>query len=361
MQNLRLHLLKWRLPSALPTPPRSLALAWATYSLCIVLGFYTSFSTTSVVLAHIVYIVVRERLRVNRVSLMAAAALAVSGAAFLPWALNLARNFEAFQASMKWSSAIVIPRTALVRILSLNVSRTIVDLWPEAEQVEIIPILVAATATALVVVALVFVALRTRRQTSVLVLALVIVPIGMLLIPDLAFGGIRSISGRYMMPAWIGVQLALALLLGTLSTPTDGRAAPRRAITAAVVVIGLISGASNARRVATWPKGVSLHLPEVAAWINRAPATLIVGNEERHNRGNLLALANLLRPGSLVQLVPIGTEMTWTLPPHPGDVYLFCPTDQFRRRLEERSGVRTRLVEGDIFLQLWKVEPPEAP
>jgi hypothetical protein len=44
------------------------------------------------------------------------------------------------------------------------------------------------------------------------------------------------------------------------------------------------------------------------------------------------------------------------LPAHKGDVFLYSPTDQFRRALEKNNQMKTTLVFEDLFLQLWKVE-----
>jgi hypothetical protein len=112
----------------------------------------------------------------------------------------------------------------------------------------------------------------------------------------------------------------------------------------------------HAQQQAPWTKSLSISLPEVAKIINQSASPLIVGNQERHHPGNLFALANLLKPETKMQLVPIALESSWTLPTHRGDVYLYSPTDQFRKALEKNNQVKTRLVAEDLFLQLWKVE-----
>ncbi|MFI5298485.1 MAG: glycosyltransferase family 39 protein [Polyangiales bacterium] len=334
------------------TARRRLWSVWGVYTVCIALGLYTSFTTASVIFVHVLYIVLLERARVTRVSVQCAAALAASGVLFLPWAINMLRQFDAFRASMAWSKVIVIPRSVLLRILSLNVSRTVLDLWPEVDQVTLLAIVVDGLAAALVVAALVYVARRTPRETSLLVLTLVLLPIAMLLVPDLAYGGIRSISGRYMLPAWIGVELALAMFLASQKSDSAWRWVGG----AAVLAIGMVSDVSNSRRVAPWTKSVSVLLPDVARAINAAPAPLVVGNAERHHPGNLLALVDILKPGTRMQLLPIGSEEAWVTPPNAGDVFLYSPTDQFRAQLEAREHVHTRLVMKDIFTELWKVE-----
>lgn len=322
---------------------RQLLTAWASYGLFIVLGLYTSSTTASVIIAHVLTVVIRDRARFLRSSWMCAGTLAIGALFFLPWAMNLLEHFEAFQVSMSWAKVIVIPRGALLRIMAFNTSRTVVDLWHELET----PVAWAAMfgAVALVAWAIAWLIRRAPRDGRLLVLVLMLVPIGMLLVPDLLFGGIRSVSTRYMTPVWIGVEVALAGLL-----------CARGRWLAVVLALGVASGAWSARQEAVWTKGISRGIPEVARQINQSAAPLVVGNMEQHNPGNLLALANLLGPGSRMQFLRAEMEGGYVLPPQSGDVYLFSPIDEFRRGLEAREHVRTRLLYKDLHLTLWKVE-----
>jgi hypothetical protein len=198
----------------------------------------------------------------------------------------------------------------------------------------------------------------------------------MLLLPDLLFGGIRSSNARYLMPVWLAVVAVLAIALDQAlarmsQTMAEDRAsdAPlviwsrqggaRVLLWSAVVCLVALPMATNilhAQQQAPWTKSLSISLPEVAKIINQSASPLIVGNQERHHPGNLFALANLLKPETKMQLVPIALESSWKLPTHRGDVYLYSPTDQFRKALEKNNQVKTRLVAEDLFLQLWKVE-----
>jgi len=336
-----------------PEPPLRRVGAWAPYVLFTTLALYTSFSTASVLLAHALYLAIRERMRPTRVALWFGGALAASGLLFLPWAVTLLRHFEAFQASMAWAETIVVPRRELLALLALNVSRQVVDLWPDLDHLAAIA--VVALAVALVAGAIVSLVRRTPLRTSALALCLIAVPILFLLVPDLLFGGIRSVSARYLVPSWIGVEVALAFLLGS----AFGEDRRWTALAAVVVAAGLASCLLNAKRDVAWTKGISIHLPEVARAVNQSASPLVIANREHHNPGNLLALCNLLAPGTKIW-VWTGGDAT-TLPQNDSDVFLFSPTDPFRRDLERREGVTTRLLVGDLHLQLWKVEPADPP
>lgn len=321
--------------------------AWALYSLITVVSLYTSFTSASVIISQLVYLCFREKLRPTRTAKQAFVALAVAAIAFLPWFLTLLAHFDAFQVSMRWSREIIIPRSALIRILVHNTSRVVLDFWPEV--VDLSAYVATASISALVAWAIVQVVRGSSRASSAMVVLLIFVPISMLLVPDLLFGGIRSISMRYLTPSWIGVVLALAYVL------RDSWRA-----TAVIFAIAVASCANNAPKIAVWTKATSVNLPRVAEEINREPSALLVGNLERHNPGNLMALSVLLKPGTKMQFIDVVMEEHYRLPRQYGTVFLFGSIGDYRHRMEAREHVSSRLLVEDHFLDLRVVDVPPA-
>ena len=350
--------------------------AWLLYGCSLLVAVYTSLSTLSLILVQILYVAIVTRMQWSRTLYGFIVSLSAVGLLCLPWALNLLRNFEAFSASMAWSSVIVIPRTAVLRILSLNVTRNVFDFWPEVVQDQWLPIAASVACVTVIVAACVWVFRHTRRETRLYLLLLLVLPTSMLLLPDLLFGGIRSSNARYLMPVWLAVVAVLAIALDqalTLaaralererSSRGQGVFSSRQGVVGillclAVLFLVALPMATNilhAQQQAPWTKSLSISLPEVAKIINQSTNPLMIGNQERHHPGNLFALANLLKPETKMQLLPIALESSWRLPAHKGDVFLYSPTDQFRRALEKNNQVRSTLVFEDLFLQLWKIE-----
>ena len=350
--------------------------AWLLYGCSLLVAVYTSLSTLSLILVQVLYVAIVTRLQWSRALYGFIVSLSAVGLLCLPWALNLLRNFEAFSASMAWSSVIVIPRTAVLRILSLNVTRNVFDFWPEVVQDQWLPIAASAACVTAIVVACVWVFRHTRRETRLYLLLLLVLPTSMLLLPDLLFGGIRSSNARYLMPVWLAVVAVLAIALDqalTLaaralererSSRGQGVFSSRQGVVGillclavlCLVALPMATNILHAQQQAPWTKSLSISLPEVAKIINQSTNPLMIGNQERHHPGNLFALANLLKPETKMQLLPIALESSWSLPAHKGDVYLYSPTDQFRHTLEKNNQVKTILVFEDLFLQLWKIE-----
>ena len=350
--------------------------AWMLYGCSLLVAVYTSLSTLSLILVQVLYVGIVTRLQWSRTLHGFIVSLSAVGLLCLPWALSLLRNFEAFSASMAWSSVIVIPRTAVLRILSLNVTRNVFDFWPEVEQDQWLPMIASAACVTVIVAACVWVFRHTRRETRLYLLLLLVLPTSMLLLPDLLFGGIRSSNARYLMPVWLAVVAVLAIALDQAlrlaaralererSSRGQGVFSSRQGVVGillclavlCLVALPMATNILHAQQQAPWTKSLSISLPEVAKIINQSANPLMIGNQERHHPGNLFALANLLKPETKMQLLPIALESSWRLPAHKGDVYLYSPTDQFRHTLEKNNQVKTILVFEDLFLQLWKVE-----
>lgn len=323
---------------------RKWALDWGTFALLTALSLYTAFSAAAVIFGQVLTICLRERMHLTRVSLSAAGAMGVAALLFLPWAVVLYARLEAFEASMAWSRDIVIPRTELLALLASNLTRPTIDLWPEAQGLVWLGV---GAALLLWVAATVALVRRVPGRRALLPLCVAIVPLLLLLGPDLQFGGIRSISARYLTPTLLVGLVAIAGLTGR------DAARWRTGLLAIVIGAGLLSCAHNARLSTVWTKGVSIHLPVAAEHINRSTSPLVIGNRERHNPGNLLALSALLHAGASVQFLAM-QDPTPPLPTGFDAIYLFSPTPTYLEDLETLQGVTPRLLHHDLHMELYQ-------
>ncbi len=325
--------------------------AWTLCTFFTALALYTSLATATVILSQAVFILFREKFQINKITVMSAVALSLGVILFSPWAFALALRWEAFQISMAWSKMIIIPNSSLLSILALNVSRTILDFWPDYQGTT--SFVAVGLASILVITAIVFLILRAPFKTGALVLFLIIAPISFVLLPDLLFGGIRSVSARYIAPSLIGVIITLSYLLG--ADFEGGKLRTQNAVFFILIGVGFASCFLNSKQNVVWTKGISFILPQVATIINESKSPLVVGNKERHHPGNLIALSYLLKEETKMQF--LATEKDYELPRNFERVFLYSPTDQFRKALEKKEKVNTRLLIEDLHLQLWIVEP----
>ncbi len=133
-----------------------------------------------------------------------------------------------------------------------------------------------STAVIVLVVMLVVYALHVlHREAPRRVWMFVFVLVGVCMVfladPDLLKGGQRSTTGRYLIPAYVGFQLAVASLLAVRVAGTTGSPGRRwgwRAVTAALITAGVLSCTVSAQSETWWAKYGSYHQGEVARFIN---------------------------------------------------------------------------------------------
>ena len=316
---------------------------WAIFGLLTTLGLYTSLSHVGVVGMQVLFVILQSRGRVTRSALAAAGTLTISALLWLPWALAVWAHYDAFRASMAWAREIRVPVTEVLGAFLINMSRTAVDLWPAPTG--------AVWVLVIGVVALLGWVLfrwlhprQTPMRGPLLAVMVAGAPIVLLLVPDLLFGGIRSLSTRYFVPT-------LPILLIALAHWTCGGRRWRWAVGGAIWALALVSSLRNAGDATPWSKGVSRRLPEVAAQVG--PDALIVGTREQHHPGNLLALSALVPPTTRFHLLLKYTD--YALPPHAGPVFLFSPVPWFPKAFEAAHGREATQILGGTYLTLWSV------
>ncbi|NEP15362.1 MAG: hypothetical protein F6J97_00435 [Leptolyngbya sp. SIO4C1] len=102
-----------------------------------------------------------------------------------------------------------------------------------------------------------------------------------LVIPDLAWGGRRSSVARYLIPAFVGVQLAIAYCLSwQMSHRLPVRPGWQRKAWQLTVVtlysVGILSCSVSAQATTWWNKYNSIYLVNVAAVVNQAEKPTLV-------------------------------------------------------------------------------------
>ena len=105
---------------------------------------------------------------------------------------------------------------------------------------------------------------RASRDARIFLLMIILFPVSILLVPDLVFGGIRSVSTRYLMPSLLALIAVAAFCLSTRKRLIAG---------VLIVCIGFVNSLYNTTRP-SWTKGISISLPLIAGIINRAERPL---------------------------------------------------------------------------------------
>lgn len=206
--------------------------------------------------------------------------------------------------------------------------------------------------------ALVYLWRTVPKPISGLILLLISVNALSLMVPDMVTGGISSTRIRYLLPAYLGIQLAIAHLLSHRLLHAKGWS--RRVwagLMAGIFAGGAIAGIFNTQRVTNWAKSdKSLYYPQMAAVINASPKPLVITD---NSATYTLVLANQLNPSVHLQLVdlqrldrPKDLSIPEQINRQPiSDIFLFAPSPPLRRLMERKQpgGFESVVRQSDRF------------
>ena len=339
--------------------------SWLLYGLTLVLGLYTYVLTALVMLGHGAYVVLQQGQRPRpwlRWPLVAYG-LVSAGAivAFLPWGIGAILLQP--QPGASWT-ANPIPAKIFAQIWGLHLNRAFIltvgdfgfDHWSTYLA---LPLLLGLTVAAFATICR-----QTPPRTWLFILTLIGGSVLPLLLPDLILGGQRSTSSRYLIPAYLGLQLTVAYFLcHLLAAKSRGQRWIGGTIAAGVLTVGIISCGIAAPAEAVWTKVISYGNPAILRVVNAEPPSLLITNSFGINFGNILALSHGLHSDTQLQLIDArrGPDFLqpFTLPPDIATVFLLNPTDPFRYYTGQQRQTGTELVYSDFHLYLWRLSGNE--
>ncbi|NJN87617.1 MAG: hypothetical protein HC881_16525 [Leptolyngbyaceae cyanobacterium SL_7_1] len=249
---------------------------WGWYSLSLVVGLYTFLISGVVALGHGLYVVLTDsrtvfstnRFRLPRRTVAYLISFAIAILLLTPWLYFLIENFRTFQGSTSWTTVPLTYQQLLAAWL-VNFSRILVDFDINSDSLFVADQWVVKGLMVLAIVlglyALFYVWQRTQPAVWLFVWILAGSPVVLFILADLLVGGQRSASARYLIPGMLGVQLAIAYLVGDRLEQTKRRRQPIwQGVAIAIVVMGIGSGIALSSAETWWTKGVSYHHPQLA-------------------------------------------------------------------------------------------------
>ncbi len=331
--------------------------SWVLYALTLVLGFYSYLLTGLVAIAHGIYVFILQGFHWNRTTKAFSIAFGIGAIAILPWMLIVIQHFEIIKLSTGWlKNSLPLPIT--LQIWLLNASRLFLDFDLKLEHIWVycltIPIVL------LEIYAFYWLLHRTPPKIYLFVLTLVGVTALYVILSDIIQGGQRSVVTRYLMPCYLGMQLAVAYLLVDKISGLRSRSRKIwQIITVGAIVVGIASCTVSSQSVTWWHRDVSYHHAEIANILNQKSRPLLISDSFGINTGNLVSLSYLLDLKVQYLLLPeVGMH------PHQipkisqgfSDIFLLNLPDGFRQRFEQKNQGKITQVISD----LWQYKPTSA-
>ena len=338
---------------------------WALYAATVAVGMYVNALFGLVTVAHGVY-VIGDQLTQNgwklvplpRTLVSYLAATLAGLAAFLPWIYIIVTHLSTVISQMLWLSANVNP-LHLIGMWAHNLSAIFLDTNQTLNSVvhyDYSTLTLYGIRVFILIIAaysVFFLYCRTPRRTWLFVLALIVMPMLMMAVPDFLLGRVSSgWSPRYLIPCYLGIQLAVAHLLGTrMAAVSPFRRRGWRALMAFVITCGVVSCAISSQAETWWMKTVDRKLRQ-ARIINQCDRPLlIIDVSSTYDVCHLLSFGRLLDPK--VRLWVAVKPEALQVRDGFSDVFVFDPSLLLRHRLQQEADFKIEAVEKPG--KLWRV------
>ncbi|MEC4986006.1 MAG: glycosyltransferase family 39 protein, partial [Oscillatoria sp. PMC 1076.18] len=336
---------------------RQTKLSWLTYALTLTVGFYSHLFFSLVVFAQGIYVILKEGFRFSKNLLAYLLAILVSIIAFSPWIVVAFNSLSHLDRQVKgWTEAQPTFFTFLKRWLG-NLSRLFVDFGFDSstnfgEAMVIIPLIFFLTI--LVIYALYFLIRNSSREVWLFVLSLIFGTTAILVLRDLfvVFGLISgrlfSATARYIIPFYLGIQLAVVYLLASkMMSPKANEQNIWRGVFLALVSLGIFSCIMSSQAEVWWSKGEASELVQVAPIVNQATNALVVSDADL---ARVLSLSNLLDEEVHVQLFLEGSY--YPIDQDFSNIFVLNPSESFQEILGKEYQLESLR---DTEIQLWKL------
>jgi uncharacterized membrane protein len=313
---------------------------WVGYTLGLTVGLYTSDLLALVICSHAVYVLLNYAGR-RRCLLAFFSSIAASAVFYTPWVLVIIRHRSLIAAQVGWG-ATGYPVRLFAEKWLFNASAQFFDLaWLNLKFAA-----VGAAILLLCLYALWRLVRETERPQWTFVVSLLVVTAVAFAGRDIVEHAHWSTTARYLIPTWLGLQLAVAFIFGQRVPGTAIRTQSGRAWAIGFVALLICEGSAswaNTHANSWYNDELNVATPALAAAINNAENPLIVGE---HSWAFYLDIARYLKPKVHVQLFAESRGARIT--PRPREtIFVLSPSPLFQRELE-KQGFSLRPVSVDV-------------
>ncbi len=325
---------------------------WQIYIASLIFALYTNLFSVLVAFSHGLYVIFTEKLKLTQKLKSYLLASFYGFLGFLPWLILIITHFD----GINWVSK-NLPFLDLLKRWFINLGFTFIDIQigsPERLfdvkklvfdnnallQLNTIWPYILGLVLVLVIYSIYFLLKNAPPQTTIFILTLMAVTPICLIIPDLISGGQRSTIPRYLIPAYLGIQLSVAYLLATKLTNLTNKIEHKfwQIVTVTLISLGIISCGISSQTETWWNKYSSYYDAQVARIINQTNQPLVISNHS----ARLATLGYMLRPD--VKVLFIEEPEVPKVPKDFTDIFVFRPQWSLISGLETQENSQLELV-----------------
>ena len=281
-------------------------ISWGIYAVTWAISLYTFLFSALVAIGYGFYIWVSQGFRLSKTVIAYFVASIIGLILYTPWLLVIINNSSKASKTTAWTG---IKRSLfqLIQAWINNISINFLDVGTSSTE-HWLPQLVISIANLSILIligySLYFIYNQTPPRVALFVLTLIGVPALLLMLPDVILGGQRSTIPRYLLPSYLGINLAVAYLLAAKVSNISVNIRKQKLwqfVTLALFSSGVISCAIISQSEVWWNKNLQETGPVVARFVNQVPNPLLIGSARV---GDLLALSHLLNPKVQFMVAP---------------------------------------------------------
>lgn len=328
--------------------------SWAAYGISLALGLYTQLLFGAVAVAQGIYVLLVEKLRWTKTLQAYGITAALAFLSFVPWIINFFNKIE----KVKESTASLtggFPLSHMVDRWFLQINQALID--RELGGLNFILVL-------LVIYTLYYFYRHAPKRSALFILLLVGVTFLSLALPDLVWGGRRSLRIRYLFPFFLGIQIALAYLFATTALwAKTWQDKFWRMVLVFLIFSGIASGLVSSQATVWWNKSEprSSYYPILGSMMNQIQqnANPLIINDGSST--DMMAFSYWLDPDIKLMLAMKPAKLKMKQAEQYSPILLLNPERHTRRVLDRRGYNVTLLYEDtadpeDVEQRLWLVQ-----
>ncbi|MBO3462183.1 glycosyltransferase family 39 protein [Aetokthonos hydrillicola Thurmond2011] len=285
-------------------------LSWGIYSISLLLGFYTHLLFSLVAIGQLTYVVFNQGIRTDKILIAYLKALLAGILPFLPWLFLIIIQLDKVQETIEWAKY-TLPLNDILDGWQIHWARNFFDITTQYSYQDKLQnnlwFFIIRFLVFLLFYAIYFLYQKTPKTTWSFIVILISLTALTQAVPDIIFGGIRSVQVRYAIPVYLGCHLAIAYLFAqkTILSP-DKRINKNlwRLLLVVIICLEIISCLIILPKNTWSNKAYSSDNIPIVNIIKQSPNPLIICSEcgQDWGWGNVLSISYLLEPKTKFQL-----------------------------------------------------------
>ncbi|HEY9781335.1 MAG TPA: glycosyltransferase family 39 protein [Leptolyngbyaceae cyanobacterium] len=273
--------------------------SWGIYALTLAISLYTFLFSIFIAIGHGIYLINSTR---SKIVIAYLRATFIGFIAFIPWILVVINSHKRLNDSTSWMTNTAISLLQLANLWVKNIG----GIFFKSNKFDL---LLLTFIIVFIAYSFYFVFRHNDKTVWLFILTLFGATALALFVPDIIFGGQRSIQARFLIPCYLSIQLAVSHLIATKFS-FKGVAKWQQKfwliVTLAIFTGGVISSAIYSQSEVPWNKLKNSRDYKIARAINQASNPLVVVSNYPSNDNNvsyLFSFTHLLDAKVKLQLV----------------------------------------------------------